>query len=164
MADGFRRRARHVRELLSGPESAFLLVAGADTESVAQSERFLDRLEGFDVELAGVVANRVRMWPGGALPAHVLASPSDRARLSEALAADADAGFPADAAAQAAIDGAAGYAALVRRDERALARLKGRLQGTRRFWCAVPELDRDVHDLEALSRVGRIVCGGEPAP
>jgi anion-transporting ArsA/GET3 family ATPase len=164
MADGFRRRARHVRELLSGPESAFLLVAGADTESVAQSERFLDRLEGFGVDLAGVVANRVRMWPGAALPAQVGATPADCARLRDALAADAGPGFPADVAAQAAIDGAAGYAALVRRDERALARLRERLQGTEHFWCAVPELDRDVHDLEALSRVGRIVCGGEPSP
>jgi anion-transporting ArsA/GET3 family ATPase len=163
MADGFRRRARHVRELLSGPEAAFLLVAGADRESVAQSEQFLDRLEGFGVDLAGVVANRVRVWPEAGLPAEIRATPADLARLGEALAAGAEPGFPSDAAARAAIASAAGYAALVRRDECALARLRGRLDGTRRFWCAVPELDRDVHDLEALSHVGRIVCGGVAA-
>jgi anion-transporting ArsA/GET3 family ATPase len=163
MADGFRRRARHVRELLSGPASAFVLVAGADTESVAQSELFLDRLEGFGVDLAGVIANRVRMWPEGALPAQVDATRADLERLGEALAADAGPDFPSETAARAAASAAAGYAALVRRDERALARLRARLEGTRRFWCAVPELDRDVHDLEALSRVGRIVCGGDAA-
>jgi hypothetical protein len=51
---------------------------------------------------------------------------------------------------------------VVRRDERALQGLRTRIESSRRFWCSLPEQDRDVHDLEALSRMGRILGrGGE---
>ena len=157
MAGGFRERAGQVRALLEGPESAFVLVAGPERESVLQSEQFLDRLEGFGIELAGLVANRVRSWPGGSAPERVTATPGDLSRLAEALADGAPPGFPAQAAAKAASTCAEGYAALVRRDERALAGLRQRTLGAGRFWCAVPELDRDVHDLEALSSWGEVI-------
>jgi hypothetical protein len=66
-------------------------------------------------------------------------------------------------AAAVPIGCAGGYAALVRRDERALRELRARIETSGRFWCSVPEQERDVHDLEALSRVGRVVAGaGSP--
>jgi len=165
MSEGFRQRATQVNRLLSGPESAFVLVAGPERESVMQSQQFLDRLEGFGVRLAGLIANRVRQWPDGPAPERLEATPEDLRKLREALAADAsaapcsdpDGAFPAEAAARAAIRSAEGYAALVRRDESALQDLRARIEAGARFWCAVPELDRDVHDLEALSRVAQIV-------
>ena len=120
-------RARaHVRELLRAPSPRFVLVAGPEHRvGGAAPSASSTRLEGFRVELAGVVANRVRAVAGrAALPlGSTRVAPIARA-LREALAARADPDFPADAAAQAAIDGAAGYAALVRRDERALARAR----------------------------------------
>lgn len=157
MADGFRQRAGRVSALLAGPEASFVLVAGPERESVLHSQQFLDRLEGFGVECVGLIANRVRSWPDGAPPARVEASPADRARLRASLAADAGPDFPAEQAVRAAIDCAEGYAALVRRDERALSPLRARIEAAGRFWCSVPELDRDVHDLEALSRIGGLV-------
>ncbi len=157
MSEGFRQRAGEVRQLLSGPESAFVLVAGPERESVLQSEQFLDRLEGFGVQLAGLVANRVHLWPDGLPPKQPMATPRDFKGLREALAAGADSRFPAEAAARAAIHSAEGYAALVRRDECALRSLRGRIEAAGRFWCTVPELDQDVHDLEALSRVAGLV-------
>jgi anion-transporting ArsA/GET3 family ATPase len=159
MAEGFRRRAGQVRALLEGPDSAFVLVAGPERESVLQSQQFLTRLEGFGVDLVGLIANRVRAWPDGPAPAELVATPGDRLKLREALEAGAEAAFPAEAAARAAIESAEGYAALARRDERALRDLRARIEDADRFWCAVPEQERDVHDLEALSRVGHILWG-----
>ncbi len=157
MSDGFRRRALSVRELLEGPETAYVLVAGPGPESVAQSHQFLDRLEGFGIRLEGVVANRVRLWPDGAVPDAIEPTPRDLEALRDGLAREGGEGFPADAAARAAIDCAEGYAAQVRRDAAALGTLRTRVESRRRFWRAVPELDEDAHDLEALARLGRLV-------
>lgn len=164
MAEGFRQRAGRVRALLQGPDSAFVLVAGPERESVLQSEQFLDRLEGFGVELVGLVANRVRVWPEGPPPPEVVASARDLEVLEEALGRDAGDDFPAETAARAAVGCAEGYAALVRRDENALRDLRTRIESAGRFWRAVPELDRDVHDLEALSRIGGLLVGRRPPP
>jgi anion-transporting ArsA/GET3 family ATPase len=160
MAGGFRQRAERVRALLRGGDAGFVLVAGPERESVAQAQEFLARLESFQVELRGVVANRVRLWPGGGDPPEAAPRSEDVAALARALAAHAPAGYPAEAAAQAAVDCAAGYAALVRRDARALHALHQRaVAGGRRFWRAVPELPQDVGDLTTLARVGALVAG-----
>jgi anion-transporting ArsA/GET3 family ATPase len=165
MSEGFRERAETVRALALGPGSAFVLVAGPERESLAESAQFLDRLETFGVRLAGVVANRVRHWPDGPVPERVAAKGADRRRLVEALAAGGEEGFPADAAADAAIACAEGYAALVRRDEEALRGLRERTRAAGRFWRSIPEMETDVHDLDALSWIGQRVtaAGGQDA-
>ena len=159
MAPGFRQRAERVRGLLRGPQAGFVLVAGPERESVTQASAFLEHLEGFGIALLGVVANRVRTWPGGGPPPADAASAADVEALALALAARAESGFPAQRAARAAADGAAGYAALVRRDERSLQTLRerARAQG-RRFWRSVPELSGDVSDLASLARVGALIA------
>jgi anion-transporting ArsA/GET3 family ATPase len=157
MAEGFRTRAGHVRALLLGPEASFVLVAGPERESTEQAMQFLDRLEAFGVPLAGVVANRVRVWPGGGEAPERDFAAGDVDRLREALAAQEGPEFPADVAARAAVDAAAGYAALVRRDERALRGLRERTLAVGRFWSRIPELPRDVHDLDGLDRIGRFL-------
>jgi anion-transporting ArsA/GET3 family ATPase len=160
MAGGFRQRAERVRALLRGGDAGFVLVAGPERESVAQAQEFLARLESFQVELRGIVANRVRLWPGGGEPPAADPQGEDVAALARALAAEAPHGYPAEAAARAAVACAAGYAALVRRDARALHALHQRaVAGGRRFWRAVPELPQDVGDLTTLARVGALVAG-----
>src|SRR5262249_41442319 len=42
MSEGFRARAKEVRALLLGPQSAFVLVASPESESVKQAQRFLE--------------------------------------------------------------------------------------------------------------------------
>jgi anion-transporting ArsA/GET3 family ATPase len=165
MAPGFRQRAERVRGLLRGPDAGFVLVAGPERESVAQASEFLARLEGFGVALQGVVANRVRTWPGGGAPPASEPSERDVAALASALAARAPAEYPARDAAEAAAACASGYAALVRRDERALRDLRERAgaQG-RRFWRAVPEFSRDVTDLASLARIGAWIAAPPQAP
>jgi hypothetical protein len=152
MSEGFRARAKEVRSLLLGPQAAFVLVASPETESVKAAQGFLARLESSNVRVAGIVANRVRVWPGaGAAPAFEDADP---APLARAL------GDPR--AARAAIDAAARYAALVRRDALALDALRERAERRGGFFRVVPELRGDVHDLSTLHQVADALAH-EPA-
>ena len=82
------------------------------------------------------------------------------AALRDALHAEAGEGFPSEAAARAALDTVSGYASLVRRDARATARLEARARRRGCFWRCVPELPRDVHDLDGLARVEACVFEG----
>ena len=153
MSEGFRERARLVRSLMLGPEAAFVLVSSAESGSVKQAQRFLERLEAGDVRVAGLVANRVRAWPGGGAPWSGAADDDDVAALTGALAAREGAEFPATRAAHAAVAAAARYAALVRRDAIALASLREQAERRGSFFRVVPELAGDVHDLAGLSHV-----------
>src|SRR3990172_5304438 len=166
MAEGFRERARRVRELLLGPEAAFVLAATPARESVAHALAFLEHLATTRVPLAAIVVNRVRIWPGsGSVPARV---PLDgdvegaRARLADAFAREGGPDFPAREAARAALDALAGYASLVQRDAECIAPLEARAA---REGCAlrrVPEFARDVHDLDALAGVAHSLFPSEP--
>jgi anion-transporting ArsA/GET3 family ATPase len=166
MAEGFRERARRVRELLLGPEAAFVLAATPSRESVAHALAFLEHLATTRVPLAAIVVNRVRVWPGpGGAPARV---PLDgdmegaRARLADAFAREGGPEFPAREAARAALAALAGYASLVQRDAECIAPLEARAA---REGCAlrrVPEFARDVHDLDALAGVADHLFAREP--
>ena len=151
MSEGFRARAREVRSLLLGPKAAFVLVASPETESVKQAQGFLTRLEASNVRVAGIVANRVRVWPDDA-PAPAL-DDADPAPLARALAESEGREFPAERAARAAIDAAARYAALVRRDATALVALREHAERRGSFFRVVPEQHGDVHDLSGLQQV-----------
>ncbi len=154
MSEGFQARAKEVRSLLLGPESAFVLVASPESESVKSAQRFLARLEASNVSVAGIVANRVRAWPDdGPAPGALDPESPDTARLARALAEQGDANFPAVRAARAAIEAAARYAALVRRDATALDALREHAERRGSFFRAVPELLGDVHDLTGLQKV-----------
>jgi anion-transporting ArsA/GET3 family ATPase len=157
MSEGFRERAHHVRALLLGRESAFVLVAGPSSESSAHAGMMLERLTTFGVPLAGVVLNRARVWPDAAGVAPALpeagADAAPRGALQALFAARFGADFPAEDAARATLDAVRGYASLVRSDERAAQPLRQRAASRGLFFRRVPELPRDVHDLEGLARV-----------
>jgi len=151
MSDGFRTRAKEVRSLLLGPNAAFVLVASPERESVKAAQGFLSRLEASSVRVAGIVVNRVRTWPDDA-PAPDLEH-ADPAPLADALARREGADFPAERAARAAIDAAARYAALVRRDATSLVALREHAERRGSFFRVVPEQHGDVHDLSGLRLV-----------
>ncbi len=154
MSEGFRERAHKVRALLLGPEASFVLVAGPGRESVRQALDFLERLESFSVPLAGVLVNRVRVWPGGGEPPEIPDAPEPLARALAEVEGD---GFPAAEAARAAIAAARGYAAMVRRDARETGPLRARSAAEGLGYGEIPELLDDVHDLSSLSRVARLI-------
>lgn len=160
MSEGFRERARRVRELILGPASAFVLVTGSGSESVRQAGRFLERLEQHSVPLAGALVNRIRLWPPQtALPSDAPPAPADIAQLAAALRHSEGETYPAEAAAQAAVDGATRYAALVRRDMQSTASLRDRLEGQGLYWGRIPEFESDVHSLENLGHIADWISG-----
>jgi anion-transporting ArsA/GET3 family ATPase len=161
MSAGFRARASGVRQLLLGPQTAFVLVAGAGRDSVSQALALRARLEAYGASLAGVLANRVRLWPGGGPPPDLAQAEDSLPALAAAFAAREGDAFPAQAAARAALDAAAGYAALVRRDARALSALHRGIEEYGGYWGTIPELADDVHDLAGLARIARAIFGAE---
>jgi anion-transporting ArsA/GET3 family ATPase len=156
MSDGFRRRAEAVRRLLFGPETAFVLAAAPSGESVAHARDLLSRLEAHGAHVVGVVANRIRAWPDGAPP---LPSAGERdawrAELERAFARENGDAFPARLAATAALDVLDGYAAAVTRDREATAPLLAEASLRGCFVRRIPELPRDVHDLDGLAGIER---------
>jgi anion-transporting ArsA/GET3 family ATPase len=161
MSEGFRDRALKVRELLLGDEASFVLIAGPARDSALQADQFLDRLEATGVPLAGVLVNRVRRWPGKTLPETLApdrdADPADLAALAAAFRESEGPGFPADAAARAAVTAATGYADLVRRDEGVTAALMERTRKRGRHWGTIPELAHDIHDLDGLAQIAQMI-------
>jgi hypothetical protein len=136
-----------------GPQARYVLVTGPTRASVRHALEFRSRLSGYGVTLAGVIANRVHTWPGSddpqQAPPDLSADEADLAALSEALTrANAPEG-----AAQAALAAAKDYAAVVRRDGKAMRELREAATGAGSFWAVVPELPEDVHDLDGLSHV-----------
>jgi anion-transporting ArsA/GET3 family ATPase len=159
MSEGFRQRASGVRALLLGRETAFVLVAGAGRDAVQQALALRARLAGYGARLAGVLVNRVRVWPGGGAPPELAASEAQLAALAAAFGASEPAGFPAQEAARAALSAAAGYAAFVRRDARETAALRDAVEKQGGYWGVIPELPDDVHDLAGLARIAHAAFG-----
>jgi anion-transporting ArsA/GET3 family ATPase len=163
MSEGFRARARSVRALLLGPSSAFVLAAGPSAESAEQASLLLDRLVASGVPMAGVIVNRVRVWPGGGDAPASIAEGAEEApaieTLRSALARSEGAGFPALEAARAAVAATRTYAALVRAHALASGRLRSTAEARGLFWLRVPELPRDVHDLIGLCRIAAALRG-----
>ncbi len=170
MSEGFRERARRVRSLLLGRDAAFLLVAGPSPQASESALQFLDHLGSSQVPLAGIVVNRMRLWPGtpdGRAPEAIVSAldPSgepapavaaDVGRLAEALGPVRE--WPPDddaRAARAAVVAASGYASLVDLDWRSTAPLEQRARRDALFVRRVPELAQDVHDLGGLRNMGR---------
>jgi anion-transporting ArsA/GET3 family ATPase len=152
MSEGFRERARSVERTLLGPETAFVLAAGPGAEAAAQGLALADRLETLRVPLAGMVVNRMHLWPGREGPP-TASGPETVGALAEALARIHGPEFPARTAAEAALNLARSYASLVERDARAVASLAGRVEARGGFVARIGELDRDVHDLDGLAAI-----------
>jgi anion-transporting ArsA/GET3 family ATPase len=168
MSEGFRQRAHHVQSLLLGPDAGFVLIAAPSTEATHSAKSFLAHLESSRVPLRGIVINRTRRWPEGwqpltrALeqageteghdPEHA-ALDRDRSALERAIA---ESGRPGDAAAaaRAAVAAMTEYAGLVGQDMDNTAALRTEASRLGLFMRLIPELPRDVHDLDGLNRIG----------
>lgn len=156
MSAGFRERARRVQERLTGPDAAFVLAASPAAESARHALGLLDRLDAAGVATAGVVVNRVHLWPGGGpTPDRVPAPDRDdeAVRALAALLARADGAVAADAAARSALACADAFAAWARADAASTRELAARAIGAGGFVRRIPELAGDVHDLEGLAHV-----------
>jgi anion-transporting ArsA/GET3 family ATPase len=142
MEAGFRDRAQAVKDLLTAPETAFVLVTSPRPDAVEEAAFFADRLEDAGIEVAALVVNRIHPRFGGpevlsdegAVPASPLGVL--RANLAElqrvAAGEETHFGRLAKQVAPAPV-------------------------------CRVPFLAGDVHDLEGLRVVGGHMVGRDAA-
>jgi anion-transporting ArsA/GET3 family ATPase len=158
MLDGFSARAREAQALLRGRDCGFVLVAGPGAEQARRARGFFARLEAEQVEVVGLIVNRVRTWAGkGPLPSGEPGPEAER-WLAGALASH---GLGSDPRAAAAMILAAGQrqAALAARDAEVVRALAADLPLERDALRVVPLLDEDVHALDGLARLGARVFG-----
>ena len=152
MFGGFRERADHTYQLLKAPGTAFLVVASPEPDALREASYFVERLEGDQMPLAGLVLNRVH---------HAAPAPEGAAPLSAAQAEAA-----ADALAAKPPTAIRGLAEAALRVQAELAR-RGRERrpdgppvhgrAPRRGGRAVAALPTDVHDLAGLAEVGELL-------
>lgn len=148
MLEGFRARAREVKELLCRPDAAFVLVCSPDPLSVDEALFFHQRIVSGGLPLGGFVVNRVHE-PGPDGP--------ERGALCELLERRPELrGYSADDVVQVAADLDRTYRdfqALAAMDAQEIARLRAAAPDARLV--AVPLFDRDVYDLGGLTLMVR---------
>ena len=147
MFGGFRQRAEQTYQLLKAPGTAFVVVAAPEPDALREASFFVERLSRDAMPLAGLVVNRVHQAVSGLT-----------ARRAEAAAdALAEKANPDLALAEAALRVHVETALTAEQDARM----------ARRFAAAHPDvatvhvlaLPADVHDLDGLRRIGKLLGG-----
>jgi anion-transporting ArsA/GET3 family ATPase len=146
---GFRQRAQKTYALLQADGTAFLVVAAPEPDAMREAAYFVERLSEDRMPLAGLIVNRASPVPIGALSADEAMAAAERLRRQ---------------------DPASPTAGMLRlhADQSRLVEREARLR--RRFDAAhpqvatavVPALAGDVHDLDGLRRIGRLLAAGDP--
>ena len=134
---GFRERARGVRELLGSPGTSFVLVTAPSPERLGETLRFHALLREQGMSVGAVVVNRV----------HALPTDEDRKRARA---------LPSPLREQL-LTTLAEQGVLARLDAEGIAQLRAGLGGTPLV--EVPRFERDVHDLRSLHATGRHLLG-----
>lgn len=160
MSEGFKERADRIRITLSGPDTAFILVAGPGQEPSRNAKIFLEHLQQAHTRLRGVVLNRMHLWPDVTPANNVLITGSlpqpDIDALASALG-DAE-------AAGAAVRAAERVAAEVKRDTDNTRILRDHAEKECCFFREIAEEPHDIHDLQTLSAIAdALVHPGEVA-
>jgi anion-transporting ArsA/GET3 family ATPase len=162
MLGGFTERAKEVALLLRDPSCGFVLVTGPDLQQARSAESFWARLKSEGIHLAGLVLNRVHVWPGAGSPPADDAAEAERAVAWLAAALEAKAPtLDAAGSARALVAATRAQAALARRDAGVLARLEAALPLEREAIRVVPLFSEDVHELDALARMADLIFAGE---
>lgn len=140
MVDGFRERARRVNELLSNPQTSFLVVCGPQGDPIDEAVYFHRKLVEAKLPFAGVIVNKVHYEEELPAADNDLAGELVRALGDEDLARRVRENFD-------------DYRALSQRDRRAVKHLAAEMRT--RAVIEVPYLDEDVHDLAGLLELNR---------
>ncbi|WP_224366944.1 ArsA family ATPase [Hyalangium versicolor] len=139
MNEGFRERAKGVRELLRDPQTGFVLVTGPHPERLDEVTHFRTLLKQNQMEVLALVVNRVHPTPPPSLW-------EDAARLTSSRSAKV-------------LETLEELKALAAQDAAAIAQLSAACPDVPLI--QVPRFDLDVHDLSALWRTGRFLLGDE---
>lgn len=135
MEDEFRRRARDVTALLRAPSTGFVLVTAPRTDTVAEARRVVDALADRGLRIDVIVANRTTPRFTDR-PASTLVGSDPGLRTLARLTARRE----AEEALLADLAGGAASGPVV----------------------AVPLLDREVHDVDALVELGALAMAAPP--
>jgi anion-transporting ArsA/GET3 family ATPase len=145
---GMRARAAQVMTLLRSEQTAFVLVASPSRVALSEALYFHDRLHDSGIDVCALVVNRVRSE---------LLSPGEQPRETAW-----EAGFiPSDGAGRDALVDSIWERYLdtqeqCRIDDRNIAILHGHC-GLQLPLIRIPRLDREVHDLSALSELAELL-------
>jgi len=138
MFDGLKERSKRVMALMTEASTTFLLVCAPEPASLRQAERFVLRLADDQMNVSGVLVNRVHETYG---EAELTAA---EIHTLDQLSADAPAGRSLSERVDAALQDARALAAA---DRQALQLLE-RMDQPRWY---VPHLNRDLHSLDDLA-------------
>lgn len=144
---GFRQRAETTFALLQAPETSFVVVAAPEAAAMREAAYFVERLAGEKMPLAGLVVNRVHDDDGSGLSASG----------AEAAAARLRTGTPTE---QMTADLLTLRAERLRVGEREARQRRGFTRAHPSVpTVAVAALAGDVHDLDGLREIGRLLAG-----
>jgi anion-transporting ArsA/GET3 family ATPase len=141
---GFRQRAEATYALLKADETAFVVVATPESDSLREAAYFVERLGQEDMPLAGLLLNRVTINPIPGLTFEQATTAAER------IAED----HPVTSGMLRLHADRARSVARERRLRRRFAAAHPRVSTA-----YVPALPRDVHDLAGLREVGALVVG-----
>jgi len=142
---GFRQRAEKTFALLQADGTAFLVVAAPEPDALREAAYFVDRLTDDGMPLAGLVVNRATPHPVAHLSAEAAIAAADR--LRERDPASVTAGM---------LRLHADRARMVERETHLRERFAAAYP--RVPTAVVPAMAGDVHDLDGLREVGRLLA------
>ena len=145
MEEGFRQRAARVRELLSQPGTAFVLVASPRPDSVEEAVHFAGKLTESGMAATALIVNRVQPR---------FATDAQLADLAPYASAAGHREGPA-AAVAGLVDNLVGYTLASDREEATYAGLVAEVDPAPVY--RVPLLNTDVHDLDGLALVADLL-------
>ena len=141
MYTGFKDRAGAVKQMMRSDDVAFVVLTGPENASVREGLFFRDKLVEEGMPFGAFVVNRVRTEHGAD---------------TETLAADFRQRFPdPPGLADKVLERYAAYRQLVVRDARELSELRERVGDI----TAIPDFERDIHDLASLHAYGGLLLG-----
>ena len=144
---GFRQRAETTYALLQAPETAFVVVAAPEPAAMREAAYFVERLAGEKMPLSGLVVNRVHDDDGSGITASGAESVAARLRGG-------------DAADHLTADLLTVRAERLRVGEREARQRRGFTSAHPSVrTVSVAALAGDVHDLEGLREIGRLLAG-----
>jgi anion-transporting ArsA/GET3 family ATPase len=159
--DGVSKRAKEIEELLREPECGFVLIAGPDPVQARRAESFWSRLAEEGIHLAGVVLNRVRVWPPGEPIPELPDADWERIRTELGDSLPDDRGFEPREAAANLVEVTRRYAALAERDRAIHERLAVSLALPPEEVLVIPLLAEDVHALSTLAEMSSHMDPGQ---
>lgn len=134
LLEGFEERAKKVQALLHDPKTTFLLIAAPQPIPLREAEYFYHKVRELELPFAGFIFNRVQNSLDSPLNFSSDLNPEVRQSLKKIHNL---------------------FKLLAQRDHRELASFQKKLKNEDSFlFQTVPQLDHDVHDLNALQQLG----------